>query len=227
MKITYYGHSCFGVEVAGKHLLFDPFITNNEKASQLVRRDDIPADYILVSHGHFDHCDDAAAMAARTGATLIAGFEVAEWIKKQGVAAEKIHSMNHGGAFRFDFGRVKFVAAVHSSTMPDGSPGGCPGGFVVETEDGNFYYSGDTALTMDMQLIGEVTKLQFAVLCMGDNYTMGVEDAVRAAALVRCDQIVGVHYDTWPIIAIDHDKAFAAFRAAGKTLHLPAIGQTI
>jgi L-ascorbate metabolism protein UlaG (beta-lactamase superfamily) len=224
MKVTYYGHSCFGVEVAGKHLLFDPFITQNERAYQ-VDVDQIPADYILVSHGHFDHIDDAARIARRTGATVVGGFEVVQWIKAQG--AEKIHPMNHGGSFGFEFGRVKFVVAVHSSTLPDGSAGGTPGGFVVESEEGRFYYSGDTALTMDMQLIAEGRPLRFAALCIGDNFTMGVEDAARAAEFVKCDEVIGVHFDTWPMIAVDHAHAQAVFRGCGKQLHLPAIGETL
>jgi L-ascorbate metabolism protein UlaG (beta-lactamase superfamily) len=135
--------------------------------------------------------------------------------------------MNHGGGCRFDFGRVKFVSAIHSSSLPDGSYGGNPGGFVVETSDGNFYYSGDTALTMDMKLIGESTRLTFAALCIGDNFTMGVEDAIKAAEFVRCNEILGVHYDTFPPIKIDHREAVEKFTAAGKHLHLPHPGQSL
>ena len=229
MKVTYYGHSCFGVEVAGRHLLFDPFISPNEKASG-VRMEDVAADYVLLSHGHFDHVADVAAVALRTGAMVVGCYEVIEWVKKQGVSAERVHAMNAGGAFGFEFGRVKFVSAIHSSTLPDGSPGGCPGGFVVESareEEGSFYYSGDTALTLDMQLIGEANRLRFAALCIGDNFTMGIADAVRAAGLVRCGRVLGVHYDTWPILEIDHAAAKAAFHAAGCELHLPPIGGTL
>jgi L-ascorbate metabolism protein UlaG (beta-lactamase superfamily) len=135
--------------------------------------------------------------------------------------------MNLGGSFRFDFGRVKFVPALHSSTMPDGSSGGVPGGFVVESQEGNFYYSGDTALTRDMELFGAGLDLKFGVLCMGDNFTMGVEDAARAAEFLGCTQVVGVHYDTWPIIAMDHAHALSVFRGRGRHLHLPAIGETL
>jgi len=229
MKVTYYGHSCFAVHVSGNTLLFDPFVTKNDLAQEAgVNRDQIRADYILVSHGHFDHCDDAVSIAQRTRATVIGGFEVTQWLHEQGVPDEQVHSMNHGGAHRFDFGRVKFVNAVHSSTMPDGSPGGNPGGFVVDTAEGAFYYSGDTALTMDMQLIGSAfPNLRFAVLCVGDNYTMGYEDALHASDFVKCEHVLGVHYDTWPIIALDHATAQEAFRAKGKTLHLPRIGETI
>jgi L-ascorbate metabolism protein UlaG (beta-lactamase superfamily) len=222
MKFTYYGHSCFAVETGGATLLFDPFITPNELAKS-IDVDAIPADFILLSHGHFDHVADAVQIAKRTGATVIANFEVATWIGKQGVAA--VHGMNHGGSFAFDFGRVKYVNAIHSSSLPDGSYGGQPGGFVVKTKsEGNFYFAGDTALTFDMKLIAEEFQLRFAVLPIGDNFTMGAADAARAAAFVGCDEIVGVHYDTFPPIRIDHLAAKAIFSAAGKRLHLLEIG---
>ncbi len=223
MKVTYYGHSCFSVETAGKTLLFDPFVTPNDLA-KAIDVDAIPADYILLSHGHFDHVTDATRIALRTGATVIANFEVGQWIGKQGVAA--VHAMNPGGAHAFDFGRVKSVNAIHSSSMPDGSYGGQPGGFVVETPDGAFYYAGDTALTCDMTLIGEEFDLDFAVMPIGDNFTMGAADAARAAELVGCGEVLGVHYDTWPPIAIDRDAARAAFTKHGKQLHLLEIGGT-
>ena len=223
MKVTYYGHSCFSVAVGGKTLLFDPFITPNPLA-KAVNAKKIAADFILVSHGHEDHLADAAAIAKRTGALVVANYEVALWLNKKG--APKIHPMNHGGGFHFDFGRVKFVSAIHSSTMPDGSPGGNPGGFVVESAEGNFYYSGDTALTLDMKLIGESTKLKFAALCVGDNFTMGPDDAVKAADFIHCEQILGVHFDTFPPIKIDHAEARQKFRVAGKTLHLLQPGET-
>jgi len=217
MKVIYYGHACFSVVVGGKSLLFDPFITGNPFANNIDVKN-VPADFILVSHGHGDHVGDAVEIAKRTGALVIANYEVATWLNQKG--APKIHPMNHGGGFQFDFGRVKFVNAIHSSTMPDGLLGGNPGGFVVESVDGNFYFSGDTALTMDMKLIGEALKLKFAALCIGDNYTMGPDDAVKAADFVRCNEILGLHFDTFPPIKIDHAAAQEKFKAAGKTLHL-------
>jgi L-ascorbate metabolism protein UlaG (beta-lactamase superfamily) len=217
MKVTYYGHACFSVVVGGKTLLFDPFISGNPLAKN-IDVEKVPADFILVSHGHGDHVGDAVEIARRTNALVIASFEVATWLNKQG--APRVHPLNHGGGFQFDFGRAKFVNAIHSSTLPDGAFGGNPGGFVVECAEGNFYYSGDTALTMDMKLIGESTKLKFAVLCIGDNFTMGPDDAVKAAEFVRCSEILGVHYDTFPPIKIDHAAAREKFRAAGRTLHL-------
>jgi L-ascorbate metabolism protein UlaG (beta-lactamase superfamily) len=223
MKVTYYGHACFSAVVGGKTLLFDPFISENPLAKAIDVKS-VPADFILVSHGHDDHVGDTLSIAKRTNALVIAGFEVGEWFLKQG--APQVHTLNHGGGFNFDFGRVKYVNAIHSSTMPDGSGGGNPGGFVVETTDGNFYYSGDTALTLDMKLIGESTRLKFAALCIGDNFTMGPDDAVQAADFVRCKEILGVHYDTFPPIKINHDMAVEKFRAAGKTLHLLQPGES-
>lgn len=224
MKLTYFGHSCFSVETAGKTLLFDPFIKPNALAKD-VDFAALRADYILISHGHFDHISDAVELAGQTGATVISNFEIYTWLGKQGV--KNAHPMNHGGAFTFDFGRVKFVNAVHSSLLPDGANGGNPGGFVVENAEGAFYFAGDTALTYDMQLIGEEFALRFAVLPIGDNFTMGAKDAVRAAAFVKCGTVVGVHYDTFPPIKIDHAAAKATFEAAGLALHLPPIGSSV
>ena len=220
MKFTYYGHACFAVEAGGKTLLFDPFISPNPLAKDIDIKK-VAADFILVSHGHGDHVADVVDIANRTGATVLAPYEVGNWLEGKGV--KNVQSMNHGGAAKMDFGRVKLTSAIHSSSMPDGSYGGNPAGFVVESADGNFYYSGDTALTFDMKLVGEGTKLTFA----GDFFTMGIDDALRAAEFVGVNKFVGVHYDTFPPIKLDRDAAMKAARAAGKELLLPAIGETI
>lgn len=224
MRLTYYGHACFAVEAGGKNLLFDPYITPNQQANH-VDINTIKADYILLSHGHGDHVADCASIAKNNDATVIAAFEVAEWAGKQGI--NKTHPMNTGGKKTFDFGTVKCVNAIHSSVMPDGNYGANPIGFVVTTNDKNFYYSGDTALTMDMQLIPRWAKLDFAILCIGDNFTMGYEDAIEAARMVQCSKVVGVHYDTFGYIKIDRDKVKRAFTDAGITLYLPGIGESI
>jgi len=224
MKFTYYGHSCFSVEVKGKHLLFDPFITYNVLANNIIDVDNLPADYILQSHGHADHIADTVRIAKRTGAKVVCSYEIHEWLDKQGV---NCHPMNSGG--RWDFGdfAVKCVVAQHSSGLPDGSYGGNPMGFIVYTDQGNFYYSGDTALTLDMQLIPRWAKLNFAVLPIGDNFTMNAEDATECAKMAGVKTIVGVHYDTFGYIKIDHEKAKQTFESAGQTLHLVEIGKSI
>lgn len=224
MKITYYGHSCFGIEVANTYLLFDPFISPNPLASA-ISVEEIPADYILLSHGHADHVADAEAIAKRTGATIVAGYEVATWFGNKGI--EKYHPMNTGGETSFDFGSIKFVSAIHSSTMPDGSDGGVPGGFIVRTSEGTFYYAGDTALTYDMKLIGAYEKLDFAFLPIGDNFTMGVKDALIATSFINCGEVVGMHYDTFPYVTINQAEAIEVFAKAGKNLNLMTIGETV
>lgn len=223
MKITYYGHACFGMETNGKHLLFDPFISPNELAAD-IDIDQIPADYILLSHGHEDHVADAVQIAKRTGATVVAAFEVVTWITGQGV--ENAHPMNHGGSWQFDFGTVKMVNAVHSSVLPDGTYGGNPAGFIIKA-DKNVYFAGDTALTLDMQLIPRYAELDLAILPVGDNFTMGVEDAITAAEFVQATRVMGVHFDTFGYIKIDHNQAKAAFEKAGKTLELLPVGGTL
>lgn len=224
MKLTYFGHSCFNVETNGKKLLFDPFISPNELAKD-INIASIEADYILVSHGHFDHIADCVAIAQSTGAKVICNWEIYEWLNKQGV--NNVHPMNTGGSRSFGDFEVKCVASQHSSGLPDGSYGGNPMGFIVNSNDGTFYYSGDTALTMDMQLIPKWAKLNFAVLPIGDNFTMNSADAVEAAKMIDCKTIVGVHYDTFGYIRIDHEKAVKTFHDAGIKLHLLKIGASI
>ncbi|MCB0662106.1 MAG: metal-dependent hydrolase [Saprospiraceae bacterium] len=222
MKVTYYGHACFMVETNGKKVLFDPFITPNEMASH-IDVSQINPDFILVTHGHGDHVADVEAIGKRAGSMVISNFEVASWFGEKGM---KNHPLNHGGKSHFDFGTAKYVNAIHTSSLPDGSNGGNPGGFVVWNNEGAFYHAGDTALTMDMKLIPRTCPaLDFAILPIGDNFTMGYEDAAIAAEFIECDTIIGCHFDTFGYIKIDHEAARNAFEAKGKQLILLEIGQ--
>ncbi len=224
MKINYYGHSCFSVIVNAKCLLFDPFITPN-KLAKGIEIEKIKADYILVSHGHEDHIADAIRIAHLTGAVIISNYEICEWLMKQGV--KSTHPMNTGGKWMFDFGKVKCVKAEHSSALPDSTYGGNPMGFIIESTEGNFYYSGDTALTYDMKLIGDYRKLDLAFLPIGDNFTMGMDNAIIASDFIKCNKVIGMHYDTFDFIKINHKEAQNKFQRAGKELTLFKIGETI
>jgi L-ascorbate metabolism protein UlaG (beta-lactamase superfamily) len=223
MKTTYYGQSTIVIETEGKKLLFDPFITPNPAAKHIDIHN-LKPDYILVSHGHGDHVADLLAIQESSGAKVICIAEIATWLGKQGV--DNAHGMNIGGGFDFDFGRVKMVNAVHSSTMPDGSAGGNPAGFVLYAEGKKIYYAGDTALTYDMKLL-EDENLDWAFLPIGDNYTMGVDDAIKATDFINCKNVIGVHYDTFPVIQINKDEAVEKFIKAGINIKLPAIGEEI
>lgn len=223
MKFTFYGHACFMVEAAGKKLLFDPFISGNDNAKDIDIQS-IEADYILLSHGHGDHIADAIAIARNTGAVVIGMLEVTNWIEAQGY--DNVVGMNLG-LMQAEFGTVRMTPAAHSSSMPDGSYGGNPAGFVITTKEGNFHYTGDTCLIMDMQLIPRYAKLDFAIMPIGGHFTMNPDDAVIAAEFIQCNKIIGVHYNTWPPIAIVPDEAKKKFSAAGRELLLPAIGETI
>jgi L-ascorbate metabolism protein UlaG (beta-lactamase superfamily) len=225
ISISFYGHGCFGANVNGCHLLFDPFISPNEKANH-IDIDQIPADFILISHGHEDHVADVEKIAKRSGAKLISNFEIISWFASE-FGIDNGHPMNHGGSWDFEFGKVKYVNAVHSSTLPDGKSGGNPGGFVIESKDGCFYYAGDTALHMDMKLIPLQFDLDFALLPIGDNFTMGVSDATIAAEFIKTEKIIGLHYDTFGFIEIDHQKAIQDFKNKNLTLFLPKIGEEI
>lgn len=222
MKFTFYGHSCFRLETGGSQLVFDPFVSPNPLASE-IDVDQIPADLILVSHGHEDHVADVERIARNTGAKIMAGYEVASWFGAKGL---DIMPMNHGGSWHVDAGRIQFVNAVHSSVLPDGTCGGNPGGFVISNASGCVYYAGDTALTMDMQLIGKTYDVDVCVLPIGDVFTMGIDDAITAAEFVGCNTVIGMHFDTFPPIAIDKEKAKQAFADAGKELILLDIGSS-
>lgn len=224
MQISYYGQSTFLITMGEDLLLFDPFITGNP----LVEDKDLSKfrpSHILLSHGHQDHILDAGAIASQAQSKIIANYEVASHFGKEG---HKYHPLNHGGKFKFDFGTVKCVNAIHTSSFPDGSYAGAAAGFVVWDNEKCFYFAGDTALTMDMKLIPlTCPKLDVAILPIGDNFTMGYEDAAIAAEFIECDKIIGCHYDTFGYIEIDKDKAIKAFEEKGKELILLDIGDSI
>ena len=222
MKITYLGHASLAIETNGKHLIVDPFITGNELAKN-IDINTLKADYILVTHAHGDHVADVETIAKNTGATIVSNAEIAGYYQTKGFNA---HPMNHGGSWSFDFGKVKYVNAIHSSSFPDGAFGGQPGGFVIEA-DKNIYIAGDTALTFDMKLIPMRTKLDLAILPIGDNFTMDVTDASIAAEFVEVNQVLGYHFDTFGYIKIDHENAKQIFANKQKELLLLEVGSSI
>jgi L-ascorbate metabolism protein UlaG (beta-lactamase superfamily) len=198
-RVRWLGHACLLVESDGRRLLIDPFLTGNPAAA--AKAGEVPADFILVSHGHGDHVGDAVAIAQRTGATAVANYEISEWLKKQGVA--KVHGQQHGGGHAFAFGRVKLTLAFHGSALPDGSNGGNPCGFLLYLNDGTkIYDAADTGLFGDMRLIGE-EGIDLAILPIGDNFTMGPDDALRAVKLLQPKKVLPIHYNTWDLIAQD------------------------
>ena len=223
MQITFYGHSCFAVTLkGGDQLVFDPFITPNE-AAKAIDINSVKGNYVFLSHGHFDHVADAETVARNNDATVVSAYEIASYYGGKGL---KYHPMNIGGKWDFGKFRAKAVNAVHSSVLPDGTYAGNPMGFVFEENNVRFYYSGDTALHADMQLIGQLNPCSLAFLCLGDNFTMGIEEAIIAAQYVKATTVVGMHFDTFPYIKINHEKAVEAFAKAGIRLILPEIGQT-
>jgi L-ascorbate metabolism protein UlaG (beta-lactamase superfamily) len=224
MKITFLGHAALYIQTSTHRILVDPFISGNELAAGKVSIGDLKPDVILLTHAHQDHVLDVEPIALRTGALIISNYEIVTHYQNKGF---KGHPMNHGGARDFDFGWLKYVNAVHTSSFADGTYGGQPGGFLLKADHKMIYIAGDTALHADMKLIPIYGNLDLAVLPIGDNFTMGIEDALHAANFVECDRVMGVHYNTFGYITIDTDQAIEIFRTGGKTLELPKIGETL
>jgi L-ascorbate metabolism protein UlaG (beta-lactamase superfamily) len=198
-RVRWLGHAALLVESDGQRILIDPFLTGNPKA--VLRAEEAAADFILISHGHGDHVGDAVAIARRTGASVIANYEIAEWLGKQGLT--KVHGQQHGGGFQHSFGRVKLTLAFHGSMLPDGSNGGNPCGFFITFNDGKKVYdAADTGLFGDMKLIGE-EGIDLAILPIGDNYTMGPDDALKAVHFLQPKKVLPIHYSTWDVIRQD------------------------
>lgn len=200
-ELTWLGHGSWSLRIGDEVVLLDPFL--DESPTAPTKSADIEADFILVSHGHFDHVSDAAAIANRTGATVIANFEVADWLaRKQNVKSTV--GMNLGGRLTLSFGTVKMTVAWHSSQLPDGSYGGSAAGFLLSVPDGSIYFACDTALFSDMQLIGSA-GVDLAILPIGDLFTMGPDDALEAVKLIKPKRVVPDHYNTWPPVNQDPD----------------------
>lgn len=224
MELIYHGQSCFEVKMSEGLVLIDPFITPNP----LVENKDISGlkpEYILITHGHGDHTFDAETIAANSGATIVSNYEITTWYSSRGI--ERTHGMNIGGGYKFPFGYLKMVNAIHSSSMPDGAYGGNPAGYVIKNSSKTFYHAGDTSLFSDMSLIGKEFELDFAILPIGDNFTMGIDDALVSAELLGTNTVVAMHFDTFPVIEIDKEACLAKAEAKGIKLIIPKIGESV
>jgi L-ascorbate metabolism protein UlaG (beta-lactamase superfamily) len=224
MKVTYYGHSSFLVEIDNISLLFDPFITGNDLAKGKIDIHQIKPDYIVLSHGHQDHILDAEAIARHSGAPIISNFEIIQWYGDKNI--DNGIPMNHGGTVNCDGVLVKMVNAIHTSSFPDGSYAGQPAGFVVNGINESFYYSGDTALHYDMKLVGDAGGVDHAFLCLGDHFTMGADDAIRASQFVKTTNVIAMHFDTFDPIKIDRKETIRKFDDASISLCITNIGET-
>jgi L-ascorbate metabolism protein UlaG (beta-lactamase superfamily) len=218
--ITWLGHNAWSIETGGKTILLDPFL--NDSPTSPVKADVVKADFILLSHGHVDHLGDTIAIAKRTRALVLTNFEVSQWLKKNGVAGDRVVGMNPGGGVDQPFGRVTFTIAHHSSSMPDGIYGGVPGGFLLMLSDARVYFACDTAVFLEMKMLG-AGGLDLAVLPIGDLFTMGPEDSIEAIKLLNPKRVAPCHYNTWP--PIKQDAAAWAERVRSQTTSEPIVLQ--
>jgi L-ascorbate metabolism protein UlaG (beta-lactamase superfamily) len=223
IKVTWYGHASLGLEIDGHQILVDPYFTDNPSAS--VKAEDVNPDFILITHGHFDHVGDAAAIAKRTGAMVISNFEISQWMEKQGVV--KVHGQHIGGGHDHPFGNLKLTPALHGSGLPDGTNGGNPVGFLITTLDGKkIYITGDTGLFSDMQLLGR-QGIDLLFLPIGDNFTMGPDDAFQAVEMIKPNHVVPIHYNTWELIAQDAIKWAERVAKLGVEVHVLKPGESL
>ncbi len=215
-KYTFLGHGVHLIETDGKKLLVDPFLTNNPQAA--ITADEAEADFIFVSHGHGDHVGDTVEIAKRTGALVISNAEISGWLANQGL---KTHAQHIGGGYDHPFGYLKLTLAIHGSKLPDGSDGGNPAGMLLTTHEGNkIYLAGDTGLCTEMQFIGD-EGIDLAVLPIGDNFTMGPDDALKAVKMLKPKHVIPCHYNTWPLI--EQDPNAWAKRVAEETDAVPHV----
>lgn len=222
LKLTYHGHSCFELEAGGHRVIVDPFIAGNSHAK--IKASDIKVEGVLVSHGHGDHVGDAVEIAKRNRCLVISNFEIANWFGGQGVEA---HPMHIGGSHTFPFGRVKLTPAVHGSALPDGTNGGLAAGFLIWMGGKCVYYAGDTGIHSDMALYGRLNPIDLALLPIGDNFTMGVDDAVEAALLCQAKEAMPIHFDTFPVIAADPKEFVRKLESKGGKGRIAGFGETV
>lgn len=223
MKLRYFSHSAFQITTdSGKVILIDPFLDDNPTCE--VKSDDVKADYIVLTHAHGDHCADAFKIADRCDSLFICVNELADYCAEKGY---KAHNMHIGGGYNFDFGRVKFTIAHHGSVTPDGKYGGNPAGVVLTIDGKKLYHTGDTGLFLDMKLIGEMDKIDYFLAPIGDNFTMGIDDAVKAVEFVNPGVSIPMHYNTFPVIEADPEEFKSKVEAIGKTARVMAFGEEI
>jgi len=225
MKLTYFGHSAFQLSTSGANILVDPFISGNPLAKGVVRTEDLTPDCILVTHAHGDHWGDTLSIAKRSGAVVVANFEITQYVQKHGHHA--IQPLNTGGGWTFTWGRVIQTYARHSSSFPDGSYGGNSNGYIIQADDKCVYALGDTAPFAEMQWIGEEHEVDLALIPIGDCYTMGPQDSLRAIRMIRPAVTVPVHYNTFPLIEVDAARWAESVGRAGFVARVLAPGESI